>query len=245
MRVEDLDQTLDSADLIPPIMLLQNGEHSSQNVSDVAAPSNIAGERSVFDNHHDSASVIENDDSVLDWFDLSFDISDAHSNKLRNLLPCFFNIFALVDIKLTAVWRELLPDSFIEIQVQHFFDYEFKRLSECVHIRSRSPIHNPAHSFLSNARINHPNWKLLSRPVRECLVLHEHAIPNFQSSHEEFHTRSQIATPCPDILTPCDFNGRDFEIFSQPFLHTSHTVVFPEEILLSIIESVNSHHNET
>lgn len=58
MRVENLNETLEPADLIPPAMLLENSEDATENIADVTTASHIAGEGAIFYDHHDSAGVV-------------------------------------------------------------------------------------------------------------------------------------------------------------------------------------------
>ena len=44
MRVENLNETLEPADLIPPAMLLENSEDATENIAHIATASYVAGE---------------------------------------------------------------------------------------------------------------------------------------------------------------------------------------------------------
>ena len=52
MILEDLKEVI-HGQLLPPAILLKDGEHSSQNVSNVTATTDVSGQGAISDSHED------------------------------------------------------------------------------------------------------------------------------------------------------------------------------------------------
>jgi len=59
MGFEQLKKTIKLTNLIPPSIVLQESENSSENVSAIGSTSSIAGKTTISDDHKNSSRVIQ------------------------------------------------------------------------------------------------------------------------------------------------------------------------------------------
>ena len=110
MVLKQFQKSFDAADLLPPSILFEDGEDSSQGISTIGATSSIGGESSILDDHEDSACVIENDIQILDWNNGLLDIFEGKVYFLSDIAPHFFYVIHLINIKHARIWTQLFPN---------------------------------------------------------------------------------------------------------------------------------------
>lgn len=162
----------------PPIVLVEDGEASSQDVSNVSTSSNIGWKRSIRDGQQDRSCVIKDDIEISDILNGILDFLHIFSHKVSDSLPAVVNIVDLIDVKNARVWSELLPDFVVNREVDERLQV-LHCIGKSVHVRSSRSVVKPSNSLQTDSSIDNFNVKLLSCSVMESLVLHKHHVSYF------------------------------------------------------------------
>ncbi len=115
MLFKKSQESFEFSDLFPPTVLFHDGKDSSNDVSQVGSTSSVWWKATVLDDNESGSGVIQNYKEFLDWLNSFLDWFDWQINKLRDVLPCFFDVLGFIDIKPWSVWTQLSPDFVIHL----------------------------------------------------------------------------------------------------------------------------------
>lgn len=78
----------------------------------------------------------------------------------------------------------------------------------------------------------------------EGLILHEDHVSNLKAPHEVLDGGSEVTTTGPHVLNKGDFIGLYSQLLSKPSVVELNALVLEEDILVGIVEDLDTHHNE-
>lgn len=78
----------------------------------------------------------------------------------------------------------------------------------------------------------------------EGLVLHENHVSDLETADEVFNRGTEVATASPDILNKGDLIGLNTKFLSQPAVVELHALVLEEDIVVRVVENLNTKHDE-
>jgi hypothetical protein len=79
----------------------------------------------------------------------------------------------------------------------------------------------------------------------EGLILHEDHVSNLKAPHEVLDGGSEVTTTGPHVLDKGDFIGLYSQLLSKPSVVELYALVLEEDILVRIVEDLDTHHNES
>lgn len=187
--------------------------------------------------------MIQDDVQVLDWLNCGFYGLDINSNFIRDVLPCFVDIFNLVDVKSAGIWSKLLPDISVDLHLE-FSKAVFHSLEESVLVGSGTSVNEPGNSLKADSDIDDLDLKLFSRSIVESLVLHENHVSDLKTANEIFDRWSKVASTGPYILNESDFIWVNIECFCEPSVIKFNDFFFEKDMFLWCVENLDTKHDE-
>jgi len=79
----------------------------------------------------------------------------------------------------------------------------------------------------------------------ESLELHEDHVTDFEASNEIFHRGTAVTTASPDVFDVGDLIGVNAEFFSQPSVVEFNAFFLEEDVVIGIVEHLDTKHDET
>ena len=90
--------------------------------------------------------MVQDDIKILDRHNRLFFLLRGQTNDLRDLTPSLFDVFDLIDVKLTTVGSHLLPNIIAEGQF-NLFVHELEGHRENIEVRSWRAVDQPRNTL--------------------------------------------------------------------------------------------------
>ena len=244
VALAELEEALDAAELIPPAVLVEDGEGATEDVTDVGATTGVSGEGTVLDGHHGRTRVVENDIGIADGLNSSADLGDGHADLVGDPLPGLGEIIDFVDVEEAGEGTELGPDVEVVLHV-NLLSEVLVGGGEDIEVGGGGTVDEPGDTLETDTDIDDLDLEGLAGAIGEGLVLHENHVTDLKTGDEVFNGRTKVTTTSPDILDEGDLFRRNTELLGQPAVVELNALISPELELTRLVEDLNTKHDET
>jgi hypothetical protein len=115
---------------------------------------------------------------------------------------------------------------------------------EGIHVGSGGPVHEPGDTLETSTSVDDLYVKVFTRTIVEGLVLHEHHVSDFETTHEVLNGRSEVTTTGPDIFNVSNLIGVDAQSFSEPSVVVLKAFILEILKIVLVVEDLVTHHDE-
>lgn len=161
-----------------------------------------------------------------------------------NLSPNLGRIIDFIDVKSARKRSELLPDGVIDGNAE-LFRKPGVGVLENVHVGSGGTVDEPGDSFKTNTDIDDLDGQFFTGTIVESLELHEDHVTDFETTNEIFHGGTAVTTASPDVFDVGDLIGVNAQFFSQPSVVEFNAFFLEEDVVIGVVEHLDTEHNET
>ena len=241
--LEDFDEAV-HAQLVPPATHLTKGEAAAQNVTHIAATTDVGGEGSIRDGNKDRTRVIKNDEHLFDDLNRRLKVLNRNLNLGGKFSPAGIDVVDLVNVESAGVGPKLHPDVLVNLNTSPGLE-ELHCVLERVGVTCSATVVQPSDTLKTDSTIDNFHVKLLTRAIVEGLVLHEDQVADLKTVHEVLNRRAKVATTGPHVLDKSDLIWVDSHRLCQPAIVELDCLILEEVVFVRCVEHLDSEHDKT